>query len=842
MISPKPYLLALLVLMGPSIVAGQPLQPYTNSIGMPMTPIEAGSFRMGSEEGDRDEAPVHRVAISHSFFMSAYEVTNAQYEQFDPSHRALRGKLGFSKEDDEAVVFVDWHRAVAFTQWLSDKEGRPYRLPTEAEWEYAARAGTSTPFHTGDALPASMLKNPRESWYPDKDRPHAGDMVSLRVGQAPPNAWGLFDVHGNVEEWTLDWYGPYEADGQIDPMGRADGDFKVTRGGSHSSTPYYLRSSNRMGTLPENQHWLIGFRVVQAPMPATSPLPAVPITALHQRDVSQERRAGTVKGPAGPYFAEPRHYVLLDPTEKGPFYYHNHQAAITELPNGDLMAIWYTTKSETGRYLAQAASRLRFGKEDWEPASIFWDAPDRNDHGNALWWDGDRTIFHVSGLSVAATWGNLAMLVRTSTDNGASWSKARIVHPEHGLRNQVISSMGRTGDGDIFVTADAVSTGDGGTSLHLSSDGGQTWRDAGGTIAGIHASAVALKDGRILAFGRGDAIDGRMPKSLSSDEGATWTSTASDFDPLSSTQRLVLLRLKNDDQDGPLFLASFADNMTFTDAAGQSFTGSGIFGALSYDEGETWPVRKLITASAEPVWMETARSRPFVMSAHTAEPRGYMAGTQGKDGVIHLISTVYHYAFDRAWLETPAEPPATPAQATRELLSPATDLLWRFVGRGATLSTVSGEETRLAVPPGAEAWWEAGWMGGEAGSTFEAEVRVETAGERGRGVEMYVRPPGHPGMQYHLAITPTGVYSHDSYALEPLAEGLDNTSAAHVYRVAVASSGLVHVFRDGEELGRYSLAPVEGEAWSAKVRWGAGAGVEALVGRMGWEADGAFAP
>ena len=123
---------------------------------------------MGSLDGDFDERPRHRITISRPFYMAATEVTNAQYEQFDPGHRQLRGKLGFSKEDDEAVVFVTWHDAGRFCEWLSKKEGQPYRLPTEAEWEYACRAGTTTAYHTGDSLKdPAFHKNVGESWFPD---------------------------------------------------------------------------------------------------------------------------------------------------------------------------------------------------------------------------------------------------------------------------------------------------------------------------------------------------------------------------------------------------------------------------------------------------------------------------------------------------------------------------------------------------------------------------------------------------------------------------------------------------------------------------------------------------
>ena len=121
-----------------------------NSLGMTLVRIAPGSFQMGSTEGDYDEIPIHEVTLSQSFYMGATPVTNAQYEHFNPEHRTLRGKRGLSTEDDDAVIFVSWLEAADFCDWLSQKEGKPYRLPTEAEWEYACRAGTMTRFYTGD--------------------------------------------------------------------------------------------------------------------------------------------------------------------------------------------------------------------------------------------------------------------------------------------------------------------------------------------------------------------------------------------------------------------------------------------------------------------------------------------------------------------------------------------------------------------------------------------------------------------------------------------------------------------------------------------------------------------
>ncbi len=640
---------------------------HVNGLGMRLLRIEPGSFLMGSPQGgDFDERPVHRVTISRPFYLCATEVTNAQYEQFDPAHGKLRGKLGMSKEDDEAVIFVSWHEADRFCRWLSEREGRPYRLPTEAEWEYACRAGTTTEYWTGKTLEDKAFhKNARMTWFPDPARTPKGDLVSLAVGRTPPNPWGLFDMHGNVEEWCQDWYGPYEPGDEVDPVGRARGDFRVTRGGSHSTTLEFLRSANRSGTLPEDKSWLIGFRVAMGPAPQTKPLPEAP-PPLCRQNVRRDVPADIAQGPdpARPYFRGPRRYVKIPPGSTGPlFSKHNHDPGLAACPNGDLLAIWYTCLNEPGRELGIAASRLRYGAEEWEPASPFWDAPDRNDHAPALWSDGRGTLFHFNGLSAAATWGSLATVLRTSTDSGATWSKARLIMPEHGLRHMPVEAILRTHDGAIVVPCDAVTGGSGGTAILISRDGGATWTDPGAGkpkpefregargswIAGIHAGLVELNDGRLMAFGRGDTINGRMPKSVSSDGGATWTYSASPFPPISGGQRLVLLRLT----EGPIFFASFA-KQSLRDAAGGEFNVSGLFGAFSFDEGQTWPARRLITddGPARPI-DGGGNTGPFMLSRTTAEPAGYLAVCQAANGVIHLITSKNHYAFNLAWLKTP---------------------------------------------------------------------------------------------------------------------------------------------------------------------------------------------
>jgi hypothetical protein len=503
------------------------------------------------------------------------------------------------------------------------------------------------------------LKNPTSSWYPVPSRSRGREeLVSLHVGRTPASPWGLHDVHGNVEEWVADWYGPYAPGEQLDPVGRADGDFRVTRGGSHATVAYYLRSANRMGTLPEDRSHLIGFRVALGEAPATPPLPAV-APERHARDVLPRRPQAPRQAPERHGFSGPSPYVQIPEDSFGPlFSHHNHAPALAECPNGDLLAAWFTTQTERGREVGVAASRLRFGSDSWDPAAPFWDPPDRNDGALALWSDGVQTLYHFNSLSVAATWGPMAILMRTSTDSGASWSKARLIVPEHHRRRQVVPSVFRARGGEIVLPADASPTSQGGSALHISRDDGETWIDAGGTIAGIHTGVAQLEDGSLVAVGRGDNVDGRMPRSRSRDMGKSWRTDASPFPPIGGGQRPVLRRLR----EGPLLLVSFAREsetlaVETTDASGRRRRIYGMFAALSYDGGESWPRIRVVGSDPEtPEPRATTNGEPFEMSRSHGEPRGYLTAIQGRDGRVHLVSSWNHYSFDLEWLEAPPPP------------------------------------------------------------------------------------------------------------------------------------------------------------------------------------------
>lgn len=627
--------------------------------GIGFAEIPAGSFYMGSNGYGLtyDEAPVHEVVISKPFRMSVTEITNEQYERFDPSHRKLRGKQGFSYGDNEAAVFVSWHEADEFCRWLSAETGKSYRLPTEAEWEYACRAGSYMKYSMGDVLPAESMKNQKEH--------HSFVQVDLTVACGRPNAFGLYDMHGNVEEWCQDWYGPYLPGVQIDPAGWSDGFYKVTRGGSHSTPVEYLRSANRMGMIPEDRHFMTGFRIVEADTVLAGTIPC----REKAFPVSQHAAVWTDIDDA--VFMEPEVYIRPPENQDVPMYHHNHCPSVTWCSNGDILAVWFSTETEYGREMSIWHSRLRYGEDEWDEASLLCSVPDRNMTGSSIWTDEETgRIYLLNGVEAGGWWRNLALMSIYSDDNGATWSRPAIVSPEHEPGHQVISGMIKSRDGLLMNACDAGPDNNEGSVLQISADGGKTWSSLcgnkperfvdGGTgniIAGIHASIVQLKDGSIMAFGRGNDItdsDGikRMPMSISHDNGKTWTYSASVFPPISGGQRCTMTRLR----EGPILLVSFTHHPLRAPSDDQRMRidgkiKSGIFAAVSYDEGKTWPVVKLITDGQRRIMDGGAWTGLFEMDEDKAEPRGYMAVTQSPDGMIHLLSSRNHYRFNLEWLE-----------------------------------------------------------------------------------------------------------------------------------------------------------------------------------------------
>jgi formylglycine-generating enzyme required for sulfatase activity len=282
------------------LAAAEPVKEHINSIGMKLVAIPSGEFQMGSPRNDasrEDDEAQHLVKITRPFLMGKYEVTVGQFKAFakDSGYRteaeadgrggrAFNGKefiqkpesnwrnLFFQQSDDDPVCVISWNDAVAFCRWLSKKEGNTYRLPTEAEWEYACRAGTTTRFYHGDdeeglktvgnIADASLKKKWVDvTWAMRWDDGYA---FTSPAGKFRPNAFGLHDMVGNVWEWCADWYAPEYPKGPVeDPSGPKEGKLRITRGGAWSTQPKFCRSAFRDWHEPTYRSDCVGFRVLR---------------------------------------------------------------------------------------------------------------------------------------------------------------------------------------------------------------------------------------------------------------------------------------------------------------------------------------------------------------------------------------------------------------------------------------------------------------------------------------------------------------------------------------------------------------------------------------------------
>jgi formylglycine-generating enzyme required for sulfatase activity len=275
-------------------------EPKTVDLGdgvkMTFVFVPAGEFVMGSGVSEPDEQPVSKVTIARGYWMATTEITNRQFACFDPKHDSRReDKQGYQFgvegyplfTPDQPVVRVSWREAMAFSKWLAAKTGAKVMLPTEAQWEYACRAGTSTPFSYGDlntdfSKQANMadrttkelasdpytqdrpIPNPPEfdDWVPKDERFNDGALVTCAVGHYQPNPWGLCDMHGNAAEWTRSEYRAYP---YVDDDGRngTEGDApRVVRGGSWRDRPERCTSSYRYAYRPYQPVFNVSFRVI----------------------------------------------------------------------------------------------------------------------------------------------------------------------------------------------------------------------------------------------------------------------------------------------------------------------------------------------------------------------------------------------------------------------------------------------------------------------------------------------------------------------------------------------------------------------------------------------------
>lgn len=242
-----------------SPVFSQQIKEITNSIGMKLVLIHPGTFTMGSpigEVGRKGDEKQHEVTISKSYYLGVYEVTQGEYEKVTGENPS-----GF-KGTKNPVEMVSWEEAVSFCEKLSEMPsekaaGREYRLPTEAEWEYACRAGSSNAYSFGDSLDSLGSYG----WFKGNL-----DGQTHPVGEKKANAWGLYDMHGNVWEWCQDWYAAYPPDASTDPQqGPNGGSNPVGRGGGWNYGADLCRSAVRGRFGPRARLNYYGFRVALNP-------------------------------------------------------------------------------------------------------------------------------------------------------------------------------------------------------------------------------------------------------------------------------------------------------------------------------------------------------------------------------------------------------------------------------------------------------------------------------------------------------------------------------------------------------------------------------------------------
>lgn len=241
-----------------AFTAAHAAEVFTNSIGMKFVYIKPGTFIMGSptsEKGRKSDETQHKVTLTKGFYMQTTEVTQAQWRAIMSNNPA------YFNGDDRPVEQISWNDVQEFIVRLNKKEGTDkYRLPMEAEWEYACRAGGNRAFANGGITQTRCKHDPNLNqigWYcgnsGEKHHP---------VAQKRPNAWGLYDMHGNVREWCQDRYGAYPSNHVTDPKGVSQGSSRVNRGGGWSNYAKSCRSANRYAMLPDIGISGLGFRLV----------------------------------------------------------------------------------------------------------------------------------------------------------------------------------------------------------------------------------------------------------------------------------------------------------------------------------------------------------------------------------------------------------------------------------------------------------------------------------------------------------------------------------------------------------------------------------------------------
>lgn len=549
------------------------------SVPLEMKWLSAGSFWMGAYVDEQDshenEFPQHRVTLSHGFWIGTCEVTKAQWQAVMGT-TPWKGREFVSQSPDSPAVYISWNDAHAFVHKLNEMKlpgGRIFRLPTEAEWEYACRAGTRTRFFWGDDPHHDDID--QYAWT--RTTVLLTDQKYARpVGLKKPNPWGLFDMSGNVKEWCQDWMGPYSAQPVTDPTGPSTGKQRVRRGGNWTSTGGKSRSARRSRVDPGDRMTDLGFRLAASAAP-----PAVAIPAPEQTDVFVAGKDGvhTYRIPTLLVAGDGSLLVFCEARKEG----------IADASPTDLVM----RRSTDGGRTWQPTQVIVHGVKDeaiMNPCPVL-----------------DRTTNTIVLLCISANkygeYHNQPLLV-TSSDHGHTWSKpidiaARI----QGADDTFVPGPGvgiqmRSGrlviPGYAGVFSDVTKHGMFSRAM-VSDDHGRTWT-LGRPVAQCsdESQVVELADGRLMLNMRGDMGKCCRGVAWSGDGGLSWSPVVWDRQLPECPCQASIARYSQARGEGQNRLL-FAN----PDNIGESYGAierTRMTVRLSCDDGKTWPVARLLHA------------------------------------------------------------------------------------------------------------------------------------------------------------------------------------------------------------------------------------------------------
>lgn len=604
---------------------------FKNNQGIVMWKIVADSFVMGGGKAiyNSDALPVHKVTITEDYYISQEPIT---VEQFNAFTNDKYGKTISYGQYSGYVLGVSYEDAIEYVEWLSEKEGKPYYLPTEAQWEYAARQSNRIPI----------------------DR--------------------MCDIH--IREWCYDWYASYNDKPVEDPAGPINGSFRCVRGGfldnpnKYNSFPLepYFRGAMPPGYKHNEKDYHndfgkhpIGFRVVmsKAPKPKGKQRPY-----FLSVGVRQETQDYCYASPdkEKPYFR--KRYIFPTPPDNGTaqeirvtgfsngFRHHHHSPGFTAAANGDLLFSAYSTYHEYDAESGLVGCRLRVGEDQWGMPDVFLNGVGVNDHAPMFYTDKSGVIYHFWGWPQMDSAYPFQYVF--STDNGETWSDVQFPlfsNKAEDVCKQPVNSCVEAMDGTFYLASDSSAnlniddTGVqrvGSTSvLWRSRDGKKTWENPKSKTAGRHSTVVELKDGSILALGgKNSDIDGYMPGAITKDGGDSYKVFKTPFPALNSGQRPSILRLKS----GRLVVCG--DYQTKKNLKpGDMQDKSGSYVAWSDNDGVNWNFKQL--------WgTQTQKKEPYLFGG--ASTLGYSAMKQSLDGLIHIVCSnvqpLLHLCFNEAWL------------------------------------------------------------------------------------------------------------------------------------------------------------------------------------------------